>query len=393
MNNPLRRFRERGNEKVSSPPAVARGGRPAPAPPARLSVVTSISFVRFSTKEQTLFAKRLAFLVKAGVPLIEGLHLIRTQTKSRSKRRVFDSVITDVTNGQRLSTGLKKFNRLFGDFAVNLIRIGEDSGVLSQNLAYLADELQKKQILQRKVIGALVYPIFITVATLGLTGLLTVYIFPKLMPIFTGLHAELPLTTRALIATSAFLRVWGIWLILGIIAVGVVYVLIRSRFERVRYMSDRILLSLPLAGNISRSYNLANFCRTLGLLLQSGIRLTQALEITSDTTTNRVYRAACAEIGARIIRGEPISRCLSDRSDLYPDILSNLVTIGERTGGLSGTFVYLGEMYEGEVDDLTKALSSSIEPVLMIIMGLLVGLIAVSVITPIYEITQHLQPR
>jgi type II secretory pathway component PulF len=354
---------------------------------------SSISFIRFSAKEQTLFAKRMSFLIKAGVPIVECLTLIRSQTKSKGKGKVYDAVIADVSSGQHLATSLGKFSRLFGDFAVNLIRVGENTGGLSQNLAYLADELQKKQALQRKVIGALIYPIFITVATLGVTTMLTAYIFPKLMPIFTSLHVELPLTTRVLIATSAYLRDWGLLTLLALIAFGGVLAFIRNKSEAFRMLGDRALLHIPFAGSITRSYNLTNFCRTLSLLLKSGIRVTQAIEITGETTKNRAYRAACAEISAKVMKGEPISKGLAAHPELYPDILTHMIAIGERTGNLSNTLSYLGELHESEVDELTKTLSSSIEPVLMIVMGLLVGTIAVSVITPIYSITQHLSPK
>lgn len=354
---------------------------------------SSVTFIRFSTKEQTLFAKRMSFLVKAGVPLVECLSLIRAQTKSKAKGLVYDAVISDVSSGQYLSSSLGKFKRLFGEFAVNLIRVGENSGILSQNLAYLADELQKKSELQRKVLGTLIYPVFITIATFGVTGILTVYIFPKLMPIFTSLHVQLPLTTRIMISVSAYLRDWGVWTLLGIIVLILVFLVVRSKYANVRMWGDRVLLYIPLVGSITRSYNLTNFCRTTGLLLRSGISLTDALHITSETTKNRVYQLACAQLAVSVIRGEPLSRGLSARSDIYPDILAHMVSIGEKTGNLASTLTYLSELHEAEVEELTKTLSSSIEPVLMIVMGLLVGLIAVSVITPIYSITQHLQPK
>lgn len=382
MNKVLEQLKKiRGVKKLKKNPAVPT------------TSFSSFSFIRFSTKEQTLFAKRMSFLVKAGVPLIECINLIRAQTTSKTKKRVYDSIIADVANGQYLSKSLGKFKRFFGEFAINLIRVGEESGILSQNLAYLADELEKKHALQRKVLGALVYPIFITVATLGVTAMLTAYIFPKLMPIFTSLNVNLPLTTRVLIAVSAYLRDWGILTVLGCIALGIVALVIRNRFERIRLFGDIILLKIPLAGTITRAYNLTNFCRTMGLLLRSGLTLSNSLEITGQTTKNRAYRRACLAMSVQIMRGETLSRGLDERAGLYPAILTHMVAIGEKTGNLSSTLTYLGEMYEGEVEDLTKGLSSSIEPVLMVVMGLLVGTIAVAVITPIYEITQHLSPR
>jgi type II secretory pathway component PulF len=358
-----------------------------------MNKITSISFVRFSIKEQTLFAKRLSFLVKAGVPLIECLHLIRKQTKSKAKIRVYDGVIKDIANGQFLATSLGKYRKLFGDFTINLIRVGETSGILSQNLNYLADELTKKHALRRKVIGALIYPIFISIATLGVTGMLTVFIFPKIMPIFISLHVDLPLTTRILLWVSQYLQVWGILtIVLSLFALGVLW-FVRSRVSRVRYWGDALLLHLPLAGSIARSYNYANFSRTLGLLLKSGIQVGEALTIVADTTPNLVYKAAYLRVVQGVTKGEQISRGLEREKKLFPDMLSHMVSIGESTGHLIATLVYLSEMYEGEVEEHTKSLSSSIEPILMIVMGLLVGLIAVSVITPIYDITQHLQPK
>ncbi len=353
----------------------------------------ALMFTRFSVKEQTLFAKRMSFLIKAGVPILECLHLVRKQTKSKLKGRVYDAIINDVANGQFLSTSLAKYKRLFGDFTINIIRVGENSGVLSQNLTYLADELGKKSALQRKVVGTLIYPVFITIATLGVTGILTVFIFPKLMPIFTSLHVELPFTTRALIAISAFLSQDWFWLILSIIAVVALWLFLHRKFDAVRYFGDRVLLSLPLAGRIARAYNLTNFARTLGLLLSSGIHLIEAIDITADTTKNLAYARAARRVAQAAVKGEPMSRQLAVEKDLYPDIMVHMITIGETTGNLSSTCLYLGELYEAEVDELTKTLSSSIEPILMIIMGVLVGTIAVSVITPIYAITQHLQPK
>ena len=359
----------------------------------KVSAVRAPMFTRFSVKEQTLFAKRLSFLIKANVPILECLHLIRKQTKSKGKRKVFDSVIADVSNGQYLAGSLGKFGGLFGEFTINLIRVGEQSGILSQNLAYLADELSKKQALQRKVVGALVYPVFITVATLGVTGMITAFIFPKLMPIFTSLHVDLPLTTRVLIGVSVFLREWGIVMVVALVALIAGTLFVRSRFERVRLWGDIALLYIPLVSSITRSYNLANFTRTLGLLLKSGVHLTEAMDIVAQTTKNRLYRLAYQRITRNVIKGEPISRTLESLPRLFPDMLTHMIAIGETTGNLSATLVYLSELYEAEVDELTKNLSSSIEPVLMIVMGVLVGLIAVSVITPIYAITQHLQPK
>lgn len=345
---------------------------------------------RLSNKEQTMFAKRMSFLVKAGVPLIESLSLIRTQTKSKSKSALYDKVIEDVNNGQFLSASLSKQGNMFGEFAVNLIRVGEESGILSQNLSYLADELEKKEALRRKIVGALVYPAVITVATLGITGVLTMYIFPKILPVFSSLHVALPLSTRILIAISGFMHNYGAWVFLCLFAAVGGFVMAKNKIPRVRFMTHGLILRLPLFGRMMKSYNLANFTRTLGLLLKSGIQVSGALEMTTQTTGNLVFKEAYKDIHRSVMMGLPISHSLAKHDYLFPDLLTHMVAIGETTGNLSSALTYLSEMYEAEVEEMTKGLSSAIEPVLMVTMGILVGFIAVSIITPIYAITQNL---
>jgi type IV pilus assembly protein PilC len=350
------------------------------------------SYTRLSMRDKTFFIKRLSFLTGAGVPLLDSLRILHKQTRSRSAAKMFDIVIADVTAGSYLSDSLAKFKRAFGDFAVNIIRVGELSGILNQNLEYLADELKKKQALRAKVLGALVYPIFITVATILLTALLTVFIFPKLMPIFTSLNVTLPWTTRALIALSGFLRSYGVYLILGVIAAVIAFWFAMNSSKKFHFAVDKILLKIPIFGRLSRSYNMTNFCRTLGLLLKSGVRVNEAVNITADTTANLVYRKEMRIMADKVTRGERISKHLESKPALFPDVTPQMVAIGETTGNLSDTLIYLAELFEAEVDDATKHLSSSLEPLLMIFMGILVGLVAVSVITPIYEITQNLNP-
>ncbi len=353
----------------------------------------SLTFLRFNIKEQVLFAKRLSFLVKAGVPMMEGLTLIRNQTKSKRKQKIYDTLIADVSAGQFLSKSMEKYRQIFGDFAINIIRVGEQAGVLSENLIYLADELTKRQTLQRKVRSALVYPIFITVATLGVSALLTVFIFPKIMPIFISLNVPLPLTTRVLLAVSVYLSHWGILTILGVILFFVAFALLRNNVVGIRRETDRFLLWLPVVGTMMKAYNAANFCRTLGLTIHAGVHLTEAVHITADVTKNLVYKNAYLDVAQHVLRGEKISQTLMTYKGIFPDMLAHMILIGETTGSLSQTLGYLSDLYEGELEEATKNLSNSIEPLLLMVMGVLVGLIAVSVISPIYEVTKHLNPR
>jgi len=346
--------------------------------------------VRLSVHEKAFFVKRLSFLIRAGVPILDSLYILRGQTASRRYGRVIDVVIDDVTNGQFLSKSLGKFPKTFGHFIINIIRAGETSGILSQNLDYLAEELKKRQILHRKIISAFMYPIIISIATLGITGMLVGYIFPKIMPIFAGMKVELPLSTHIVVAASDYIRFYGFITLVGLVVGGILLSMLVRYNDLSRFVYHRVLLSIPIIGPMVRSYYLANITRTLGLMLRSGILLGNALEIASDTTGNIVYKKALAEIGKTVDRGERISLFMVTHPALFPDMMTQLVGVGERTGSLSDTLVYLSELYENEVDDFAKNLSSLLEPVLMVIMGILVGFIAVSVISPIYAITQHI---
>lgn len=348
---------------------------------------------RFSTKEQTLFAKRLSFLMRAGVPILESLNLLKKQMRTKSSVKIFESIITDVSNGNFLSSALAKFKGVFGEFAVNIIKVGEEGGILSENLHYLAEELKKKQALKKKVISALIYPVFIVVATLGIVGVLTVFVFPKVMPIFSSINVPLPLTTRALIVISRFLIAYGFWVLLGFILLVFAVSIILKQVKPFRFRVQQLLLRLPIVGKISRDYYLANFCRTLGLLLRGDARLYEAILTTAKTTENLVYKNEFVGISKAVNKGERISAYMARRTQYFPEITGHMVAIGETAGNLSETFMYLAEMYENEVDETTKNLSSLIEPVLMVFMGLLVGFVAISIITPIYSVTQKLTPK
>ncbi len=347
--------------------------------------------MRFSVKDQMLFAKRLSFLIKSNVPILESLYILKEQTKAGAVQRVYERLITDISSGQYLHVSMKRFGNTFGHFALNIIKVGELSGILSQNLVYLANELEKRYELKRRIAGALVYPIVITLATLGITGLLTVFIFPKIMPIFASLSVELPFTTKVLLGMSLYLQQHGILtiIILAIFWFGLA-MLIRSS-ERVRIVFDYTFLKMPIVGGIMAAYNMSNFNRTLGLLLKSGLKITDALSIVAETTENLVYRKEYLQLAKSAERGEQISKALAKRKSFFPAMTTHMIAIGEKTGTLSDTLIYLSEMYEAELNDLTKNLSSVLEPILMLVMGVIVGFVAVSVIAPIYEITQSLQ--
>ncbi|OGI60833.1 hypothetical protein A2814_03415 [Candidatus Nomurabacteria bacterium RIFCSPHIGHO2_01_FULL_38_19] len=357
------------------------------------SRVKEISYTRLSIKDQTFFAKRLSFLIKAGIPMRESLVMIREQTRKKGYASILDVVIANVSNGQNLSTSLSKFKNTFGEFTINIIGFGEQSGILSENLEYVADELKKRQALRKKIISASVYPIIVTIATIGIVTFLMVFLFPKILPIFASLKYDLPLSTRIVIAISNFISHWGLVSLAFLAVATIVFTIIIKKSQTIAFYFDKFLLKIPIIGKIIQDYNIANFTRTMGLLLRGGITMSEALPISAKTTPNLVYKKEYKLLSAVVNRGAKISTHLSKSRDLFPDIATQIISVGEHSGNLSNSLIYLSEMYEAEIDDFTKNLSSMVEPILMIIMGILVGFIAISIITPIYGITQHLNVK
>ncbi len=340
--------------------------------------------------EQIAFARGLSFLIRAKMPLLDSLYLLKDQARSAKQQAWLQEVADQVANGQFLHHSLTRSSRRLASMSIGLIRIGEQSGTLKENLDYLASELKKQQLLRRKIISALIYPAFISVATITLITALTVFIFPKIMPIFQGLRLDLPWSTRLMIAVSSFLRQDGWYLLIALLMAVAIFFALRHYYPPFRRALLWLGLQLPLLGRLTLNYQLANFCRTLGLLLKSGLSLSEATSNTADASTHLLYRDHTLQAGQAVVRGEKISSYLLQAPKYFPSLMVNLVAIGEQTGALADTLLHLSDLYEEELDNLTKNLASTIEPVLMLVMGALVGLVAISIITPIYAITQNI---
>lgn len=348
-------------------------------------------FLAMPIQDQIIFAKRLSILIQSGMPIVTALGILHDQAGSKGSARIIEYLRGRVEEGRPLSDGMERYRRIFGDFAVSIVRVGEVSGTLDQSLLYLADELKKKQALQRNVASAMVYPAFIFVATIAIVVFLTAYMFPKIVPIFASFKAQLPWSTRLLIAVSAALQHYWAYIALAVLML-IVGVSLLLQLLPVRLWVDRNSLRLPLIGPMMRSYSLANMTRTFGLLLQREMGIIQALKIARGATGNAAYRMALSGIIDNASRGERISKGMEHDRLLFPPVVSQMVAVGEVSGHLNSSLRYLAEMHEEETALAAKNLSAGVEPLLMIIMGLLVGFIAISIITPIYGITQSFRP-
>lgn len=348
-------------------------------------------FDRISLQDRINFARHLSLVIKAGLPVFEGLKIIQTQTESPVLKRVVESLMTDVNNGKFLADGLQRYENLFGNFFVNIVRVGESSGTLSKNLLYLADEMRRQKVLQSKVRSAMVYPMVILVATLGVAGFLTFYVFPKLIPVFGSLNVQLPLTTRVMLASLDFTRNFGLYILGAIIVLIIIGRLIYKHVTPVRYFFDQLLFFMPAVNDLVVAVNIVNFARVFGLLLKSGVKIVEALEITGATFNNLVYKRVLSHAAEEIKKGGQLGNYLLGEKRYFPPLVSGMVRIGESTGNLEENLEYLGEFYDDEVDTKLHTMTSLIEPLMLLFMGLLVGFVALSIITPIYSISAGIQ--
>ncbi len=347
-------------------------------------------FLHISIGEKILFLKHLAIMIRTGMPLLGALRLIQKQKKSSSFMYVLSRVIKNVENGQFLSVSLVPFKNIFGDLFINVIKIGETSGSLVDNLEHLAAELQKRKLLRQKIRAALIYPAIISVAMLIVISILMFFVMPKIMPIFSSMKIQLPITTVIVITATNFLL--NNWLMIIVVLIAVIILMtLLLRIPPVKYLFHYFILYTPIAGAISRKAALSDLSRTLGLLLKSGVRIVEAVKTTSDSATNLVYKKVLEGAVDVVAKGGTLNSHFSKYGGLFPSEFSQMIEVGENTGTLESNLFYLADFYGDEVDELTKNLSSTIEPILLLIMGVAVGFVAIAIITPIYQLTRPSQ--
>lgn len=350
----------------------------------------TLPFQKVQAVEQILFARHLALMLKAGLPLWEGIQTLRDQAKDKHFKRILDQVLIDVNQGSSLAEALQKFPRDFTDLFVNMIRIGEESGSLEENLNHLAEQLGKAEKLKKSVKSAMMYPAIIVIAAFGIGFVMAFFILPKLVAFLKGLNIALPLATRILLAVADFGQDYGYVFIIAPIVFVILFRLL-LKIRSFKYAIHSLLLRLPIAGKIIKKLNMAYFSRTLGTLLRSGVTIVDAINTTSDVTRNLVYRDIYTSIATKVRSGGTIAGILVTKDTLFPLVGARMIEIGERTGSLEETLLYLADYYEDEVNEQLNSLSTIIEPILLIAIGLGVAFVALAIITPIYGITQGLQ--
>lgn len=335
--------------------------------------------------------KRLSLLIRSGMSIPAALRSLAAGTHGALRGALMDCATT-VDGGGTLAGGLSLHTRMFAPLSIQIVRVGEESGSLSQSLSYLATELEKQARLHGKLTGALVYPVLLAFLTLALAGGLVLFIFPKVLPLFTSLGAALPFPTRVMLLISNYLTEWGVVtaVVIALVALGAVAAV--RRITRLGELHARLVLRVPIVRTILQAYRLSTLARSLGVLLAAGMPLPSALCGAGRATGHVLYRASLENAAALVEEGSTLGRGLTDRA-LYPGLVADMLGAGEASGSLGEAAFHLADYYENEFEEATQKLSVLIEPVLMICMGLIVGFVAISMILPIYAITDHLHAR
>lgn len=359
--------------------------RPRPARPKLAAALQAIT-ARASLLERSLLARHLALMLRAGLTIDRALEILGAQTHRRGLQRALHQVHGEVRRGEALSVACARYPRVFPALFVSVLRWGEAGGSLPESLERLATQFEKDLELRSKVRGALIYPAIVVGAAMLVGGVMSLFVLPRLLTLFESFKLDLPLPTRILLFVGRAVTTHGLRTLLILLGLGVA-LLLAARLSTVRPRLHRLVLYLPVVGRLVRNVNLARFERILGSLIRSGLPIVEALGITSTATTNLWYQAALREVLAQAQRGLPMAGILGKSPRLFPAIHSQMVAVGEETGKLAEVLLYLADFTEGEVDAATKNLATTIEPLLLVIIGVLVGGVALSVILPIYQLT------
>ncbi|HEX2978418.1 MAG TPA: type II secretion system F family protein [Candidatus Babeliales bacterium] len=341
-------------------------------------------FSRVSFKDKILFTKQLAVLLKSGVPLLQAFELLVDQFQGRM-RTILVSVRDDLKEGKSLAEGLGKYPKVFDNIYVQLVRAGEASGKLETILDRLVEYMERRQAIVKKVKGALTYPLIQLVMMIAIVGALVTFVLPNLVSAF-GQDQALPATTRFLLAISTAIRSYYLVIIGVVIVLIFAYRWFRSTASGGRII-DGIKLKLPIIGYFTQMGAVVQFSRTLGMLLESGVNLSDSLDIVVKVIDNRVLKDALSEARDKIIKQGKISEYLK-QTNIFPPIATYLINTGEQSGQLDFMLLTIAKNYEDDLAEYANTLSTLLEPIMLVIMAISVGFVVMSVIQPILGVTQ-----
>ena len=343
---------------------------------------------RVKTAELLVFTRQLSTIVSAGLPLMQGLDILADQTEDPNFGAVIDAIAQDVESGETFSDALRKYPRAFPDLYVSMVRSGEASGDLDGVLLQLADYLEASEELKRRIKSAMTYPVVAFSMILLIASGLIVFVVPQFATIFEQMGGTLPAPTRILIAISDFLRTWYAIPTMILVGLGIYFSLkAYAKTETGRYNLDKARLRVPVFGMLQRKVAISRFTRTLSTLTRSGVAILQALEITERTAGNEVFARAVRQAADSVRNGDTLADPLM-RSEVFPAMVTRMIGVGEKTGALEIMLQKISDFYDAEVRAMVDSLTSLIEPILIGLMGVVVGGIVIALFMPILMLSQ-----
>ncbi len=351
-----------------------------------ISKLQEINIGGVPMQDKVVFMRQMATMVGAGLPLTRALEIMVDQATNPMFKRVLRDVLLSVQSGKSLSVSFREQEGVFDSITLNLLEAGEESGNLEVILARLATELEERSSLTKKVRSAMIYPSIILVVIVGVILMMLFVLIPSMSEIYNDFGADLPWITKFLVNMSNFfLKYW--WAILLIIVVLVVGLKYYRSTEKGRKTIDKLMVKIPIVGNLISKIQIAQFTRILALLLSSGLSIVKALELTAQSLSNSVFKDVVMDARNEVEKGGPLALPIA-RSEYFPLLVSSMISVGEETGEIDGVLEKVSEYYKEEVDTATGNLSTILEPLLLIIMGLAVGFIALGVYMPMFGLAQ-----
>lgn len=352
-------------------------------------LITLPAFLQLQAKvkarDMVIFTRELATMINAGVPIAKALSTLRAQTESPTLKKALIEVATTVESGSPLSDALEKYPKIFSDVYVNMVRAGESGGILDKILDRLAIQVEKDAAIRSKVKGAMIYPAVIMTMTFGAFIFLMTGIVPKLKGIFDESGAQLPVYTKIMLSISSIMQKHGLLLLL--LLVGAIVLFTRfARQPKGKMIVDGLLLRAPIFGKIILKVNVAQFARTFSSLTSAGVSVLDGLKVTAKSLNNSVIRKGIDDAAKKVRNGQPISEAL-EGENIFPAMITQMTAVGEETGQVDTVLAKVADFYEDEVDRVISSLTSVMEPLIIIVLGGMVGLIAASVFGPISQLT------
>ncbi|MFH1582199.1 MAG: type II secretion system F family protein [bacterium] len=339
---------------------------------------------RVSLTEKMMFTRNLQVMISSGLSLPKSFQVLALQSNNKFFKKAILDIKEEVIKGNNFSDSLKKYPAIFSELFQNMIKVGEEAGNLEEVLGILSKQMERENELKSKIKGALMYPAVVISAMIGIGILMLVMVVPSLSETFEDLGIELPVTTQFIIWLGTFMsEKWYLFIVIVIVLVG--FFSFGFKSKKIKKGMDGFFLKLPMISVLVKKTNSASTARTLSSLISAGVPIVRALEIVSNTLGNFYYKKALAEAGEKVKKGGKLSDALSPYKEIYPIIVIQMIKVGEETGETSSVLAKLADFFEEEVGNATKNMASIIEPILMLVVGAIIGFFAISMVQPMYS--------